>query len=272
MYLSFTHIAESELRAAFGPVVDRLLANGIDLRETPVEVAPIAHYHMGGIEVDEHMATRVTGLYAAGEAVGGAGGANRLSGNAITEALVFGEIAGREAAAYLHGSSPRTVPAEAPGPLRERRAKGGKTNGQTDRGVPDVAALGELRALMWRHVGPFRTRTGLEIALARIRDLRDEHVGGVPTCGEAVYANTLFDAYELRDALTVAEAVAGSALAREESRGAHQREDFPQTDPGFQLHVYASSSAGQVEIACGALLSQSHRRVIDARGATWISP
>ena len=97
-YLSFQHIPEEKLREAFGPVIDRLAENGIDLTKMPVEVAPIAHYHMGGVRVDEALETRVRNLFAAGELVAGANGANRLSGNAITEALVFGEIAGQGAA------------------------------------------------------------------------------------------------------------------------------------------------------------------------------
>ena len=97
-YLSFQHCSETALREAFGPVIDRLARNGIDLTKMPVEVAPIAHYHMGGVVADERMETEVPGLLVAGEAVGGANGANRLSGNAITEALVFGRRAGRSAA------------------------------------------------------------------------------------------------------------------------------------------------------------------------------
>src|SRR5438477_11665909 len=97
-YLSFQHCSEAELRAAFGPVIDRLAKNNIDLTRTAIEVAPMAHYHMGGVIADERMATELPGLFAAGEAVGGANGANRLSGNAITEALVFGARAGRSAA------------------------------------------------------------------------------------------------------------------------------------------------------------------------------
>src|SRR3954452_10848308 len=100
VYLSFAHCSESELRAAFGPVIDRLLANRIDLTKMPVEVAPIAHYHMGGIVADAGMRTDLPGLFAAGEAVGGANGANRLSGNAVTEALVFGRRAGHAAARH----------------------------------------------------------------------------------------------------------------------------------------------------------------------------
>src|SRR6185295_11926424 len=98
-YLSFQHVPEARLREAFGPVIDRLAANGIDLTKMPVEVAPIAHYHMGGVPADARMQTGLPGLLVAGEAVGGANGANRLSGNAITEALVFGRQAGRTAAA-----------------------------------------------------------------------------------------------------------------------------------------------------------------------------
>ena len=113
VFLSFEHLGEGELRDAFGPVIDRLAANGIDLTRRPIEVSPIAHYHMGGVRVDETMETCVPGLYAAGEAVGGASGANRLSGNAIPEALVFGETAGRHAATKCGEAR-----AEAPG--RER--------------------------------------------------------------------------------------------------------------------------------------------------------
>ena len=98
-YLSFQHCKPAALREAFGPVIDRLAANGIDLIDVPVEVAPIAHYHMGGVKADAAMATDVPRLFVAGEIVGGAHGANRLSGNALTEAFVFGRRAGRSAAA-----------------------------------------------------------------------------------------------------------------------------------------------------------------------------
>ena len=75
-------------------MIDRLAANGIDLTRMPVEVAPIAHYHMGGIKVAPSFESDIANLFAAGEAIGGANGANRLSGNAITEALVFGRFSG----------------------------------------------------------------------------------------------------------------------------------------------------------------------------------
>ncbi|HEX6440566.1 MAG TPA: FAD-binding protein, partial [Stellaceae bacterium] len=110
VYLSFTHVPKADLEEAFGPVIDRLAGNGIDLTRMPVEVAPIAHYHMGGVAADVRMQTELPGLLVAGEAVGGANGANRLSGNAITEALVFGRQAGRTAAA--RAKAVRAVPAK----------------------------------------------------------------------------------------------------------------------------------------------------------------
>src|SRR5712664_3697216 len=112
-WLSFQHCSERELRAAFGPVIDRLAANGIDLTCQPIEVAPIAHYHMGGIRVDADMRTAVPHIFAAGEAVGAANGANRLSGNAITEALVFGRRAGQRAAALAASTAMPAVNAAA---------------------------------------------------------------------------------------------------------------------------------------------------------------
>src|SRR5471030_2808131 len=100
VYLSFQHIDAQKLKDALGPVIEIFERNNIDLTKQPVEIFPIAHYQMGGVEVTEDMASSIPGLYAAGELAGGANGANRLSGNALPEALVFGERAGEKAAQY----------------------------------------------------------------------------------------------------------------------------------------------------------------------------
>ena len=139
-YLSFTHVGEAALREAFGPVIDRLRVNGIDLTEAPVEVAPIAHYHMGGIQVDMALGARVPGLYAAGEAVGGANGANRLSGNAITEALVFGQRAGASAAFEAARTACLAAGRRASGPgYACRAARGTGRDGDGSRAVRRIA-------------------------------------------------------------------------------------------------------------------------------------
>ena len=244
VYLSFEHLGEGELREAFGPVVDRLAANGIDLTRRPIEVSPIAHYHMGGVRVDAEMSTGVPGLYAAGEAVGGASGANRLSGNAIPEALVFGETAGRHAArsAGKAGRSAWSQEAARPHLGRlvanggRREANGAKrTAGAAGSRPVAGAALGELRAeladLMWEDVGVLRTGAGLASALDRIRALR-LRLEALPVPGEGPYPLARQDWFDLRGGLMAAESIALAALRRTESRGAHQREDYPDTDPG----------------------------------------
>jgi succinate dehydrogenase/fumarate reductase flavoprotein subunit len=230
VYLSFEHCSAGELRAAFGPVIDRLAGNGIDLTRMPVEVAPIAHYHMGGLRIDATMQTCVAGLYAAGEAVGGANGANRLSGNAITEALAFGRRAGSRAAAHAarssaHGWTDRAAE-RAIARLRSTAA-----------GAPQInqpRAIVELQSLMSDAVGPLRDAGKLAHALERITGLRDA-IGAQPPPARGYDARRL-DWLDLDNMLLTAEAVTRAALARTESRGAHQREDHPATSEDWRAN------------------------------------
>jgi succinate dehydrogenase/fumarate reductase flavoprotein subunit len=177
------------------------------------------------------METCVPGLYAAGEAVGGANGANRLSGNAIPEAFVFGERAGRFAAKYARGRNRSWVADAAIGHVDQLNAMIGR---QTDANG-EKAALGgmwaELQRLMWEKVGVLRTGDKLTSALTRIRDMRTE-LESVAPADDNEFNLTLQDWYDLRSALLTAESVTLAAINRTESRGAHQREDFEQTDPG----------------------------------------
>ena len=221
-WLSFQHCSEPVLRGAFGPVIKRLAENGIDLTRQPIEVAPIAHYHMGGVRVDTDMRTSVPHLFAAGEAVGGANGANRLSGNAITEAFTFGQRAGERAAALAAGAAM---------PLLEVPVL--RPPAQTS-DVNPAAEIASLQALMHSHVGPLRTRSGLEKALQDIMALAP--LCAQPGAPRAGLDPEWIDLQDLRNMRLVAECVARAALRREESRGAHQRADFPDTDPARDHH------------------------------------
>jgi succinate dehydrogenase / fumarate reductase flavoprotein subunit len=243
-YLSFEHCSAAALRNAFGPVIDRLAANGIDLTKIPVEVAPIAHYHMGGVCADAAMATDVPGLYAAGEVVGGANGANRLSGNAITEALVFGRRAGKSAAMQAQATARRTLRA------RDSRAAldllGAPAAG---RDAPNTAAMiARLQAMMAEDVGPFRTAEKLRRALNGIAALKEE-LGERPAGPAAAFDLQRLEWFDLRNMLAVAQAVAQSALNRNESRGAHQREDFPAAGEPWQLHQRVHWRDGALRIS-----------------------
>ena len=241
-YLDFRHIAERELRAAFGPVIDRLLKNGIDLNKMPVEVGPMAHYHMGGIRVSTNMESRIKGLYAAGEAVGGANGANRLSGNAITEAFVFGERAGSSAARAVQQTSIAwnqiAVDAHAE-PIRELVSRRSKN------GVSPAACQTELQNLMWKMVGPFRTGDKLAAALERIKAMRRE-LPNLSIGSEEPFNLDIQDWLELRAMLSTAEMVVTAALARTESRGAHQREDFPDSNAALEKNQVLELSDGKL--------------------------
>lgn len=240
-YLSFQHVPEAEIRKAFGPVVDRLAENGIDLAKGPVEVAPIAHYHMGGIRVDDLMQTGVPGLYACGEAVGGANGANRLSGNAITEAFVFGARAGRSAAQRAAKDKAMwTADAAQPAIDLLRSA--------TRRDAPNPAAtIVRLQAVMADDVGPFRTDAKLRDAIAAIAQLKAE-VGEVPVASADAFDPVLADWLDLRNMLAVAHSVAFPALARTESRGAHQRDDHLGLDDGWSVNQIVSMKGGAISL------------------------
>ena len=227
-WLSFEHCSETQLRAAAGPVIDRLAKNGIDLTKQAIEVAPIAHYHMGGVKADAAMATRVPGLFVAGEAVGGANGANRLSGNAITEALVFGRKAGKNAAERASRQG-----AQRAGASLFNAACSKLSRGALARDANPASMIEELQALMQKDVGPFRTGTGLARALERIGSLQRGLPAMKPPSGKP-YDTELVDWLDLSTMLGVARCVTESALSRTESRGAHQREDFPGMDPAWQ--------------------------------------
>jgi succinate dehydrogenase/fumarate reductase flavoprotein subunit len=239
-YLSFEHCSAQALRVAFGPVIDRLAANNIDLTKMPVEVAPIAHYHMGGVAADPRMETEVPGLMVAGEAVGGANGANRLSGNAITEALVFGRRAGRSAAERARGGRHGFRPADARAATTLVAADGGPN-------LDTAAMVLALQATMADDVGPFRIAGKLTRALAAIDELATA-LGERPAGDAKPFDMRRIDWLDLRNMLLVARVVAQAALRRTESRGAHQREDFPGMLPQWQINQRARLRDGRIAL------------------------
>jgi succinate dehydrogenase/fumarate reductase flavoprotein subunit len=250
-YLSFQHCSETALREAFGPVIDRLAKNRIDLTKMPVEVAPIAHYHMGGIVADECMATELPGLFAAGEAVGGANGANRLSGNAITEAVVFGRRAGASAALRA-----QQLPRHAFAPQHARAILPLLATNGNGSAINTAAIIERLQAVMAQQVGPFRTQAKLKHALAAIEDMLTE-IGELPAGDGRRFDLSRVEWFDLRNMLLVARTVTLSALARAESRGAHQREDFPEMLPPWQKNQIARLDNGRIALTRSEMVSQA---------------
>ena len=204
-------------------------ANGIDLTKRTIEVSPIAHYHMGGIRVNRQTETGIPGLYGAVEAVGGANGANRLSGNAIPEAFVFGERAGKFAADYARGRNRSWSDAAAEEHLDRLKSVIGR---QTDANG-EKAALGEM--------GRAACRCGTRLRAADRRQ-NDRCTGlAYKICGTSRWHRARGRHRIQHDPAGLVRSAVGasdggiSALAainRTESRGAHQREDFEEIDPG----------------------------------------
>jgi succinate dehydrogenase/fumarate reductase flavoprotein subunit len=232
-----------------GPFIEIFERNNIDLTKQPVEIFPIAHYQMGGVEVDVDMASSVPGLYAAGELAGGANGANRLSGNALPEAVVFGERAGEKAAQYASRSKTVKWDDKAAKPHLDllRQVSDQNMGG----GVSPARLMGELKMLMWEKVGAFRNGRDLEGARTRIRAMRRSDLDGLTVSAQSTYNTSLVEWLELRNGLLAAEAVATAALARQESRGAHQRDDFPKADDRYLANQRLSLNGDELASAFG---------------------
>ncbi len=212
---------------------------GLDPIEEPIPVRPVAHYSMGGIEADINGKTRVEGIWVAGEAAcTGLHGANRLGTNSTAECLAWGAITGREAAKYVGEAGDVSRAPEDHVREEERRifedlmGRDGKENLYQLRQ--------ELRETMIEAAGVFRTGDGLKEGLRKVREIRERFKEiRVEDKGRA-YNTNLINALETENLIDVAEVLLAGALAREESRGAHSRRDFPKRDDeGWLKHTLA---------------------------------
>ncbi|WP_246079670.1 FAD-binding protein [Paenibacillus piri] len=226
-YLDFRMVPEAKLKEAFGPVIDILNKQGVDLTKDMVEVAPMAHFTMGGIRVNTSMETTVPGLFACGELIYGMHGANRLSGNAITETLVTGRIAAEVASKVGRKPASDRLQAELEQELKRLERLWYPREVDKDE-VSMLSVKRELQKLMWEGAGPLRTEASLSRALDRLREL-GERVEGVALAKQSYYALTLVEKIELIHMLKLSESIIIGALARRESRGAHVRLDYNQS-------------------------------------------
>src|SRR5918999_38498 len=205
----------------------------LDISREPMEVAPTAHYTMGGIVVDpETHATGVDGLYAAGECVGGLHGANRLGGNSLGGALIAGKRAGESAAAF---SLEREVFSRSRRAIQEALDELGElTRPGEELGRP---LQRRLRDVMWERAGVVRTEDGLRQGLDELASIR-EAAASVDVRPGAEGWTDLAHAVDLRAGLVAAEATLRSAIERRETRGAQIRADYPDLDPTLQVNIH----------------------------------
>jgi succinate dehydrogenase / fumarate reductase flavoprotein subunit len=255
VYLDISHRDRDFIVERLPRMYERFQELGVDMAEEPVEVAPTAHYGMGGVVVDETGETEVDGLYAIGETMAGVHGANRLGGNSLAETIAFGEVAGEVIADRLErASSARTDEARlhdaATAHLRDLRALA-DSDGAND----PAALLDDLRALLREHAGILRDEEGLAAGLDRLEELRSRAADlavGDPTSRSYEFA------LNLGFGLTVADAVLRTARERTESRGAHFRTDFPETDDEWRRSlVVERDSVGAATLSTESVGSPS---------------
>ncbi|HSK09242.1 MAG TPA: FAD-binding protein, partial [Vicinamibacterales bacterium] len=244
LHLDLTHLGADRINSRL-PLIREVCIKfiGVDPIDQPIPIRPVAHYSMGGIETDINGLTRVPGIWAAGEAAAvSLHGANRLGSNSTGECLVWGGITGGEIAAAL-----ASLPAPAPAPETLLAQRRGHIRELLDRqGDENMYALRrELRTMMDRDVGVFRTREGLCHGLTVVREIRERTARApVPDKG-TLYNSNLFHALELENLLDLAEVTIVGAIARQESRGAHARRDFDtRDDEGWLKHTLAWYTGG----------------------------
>jgi len=200
---------------------------GVDPIETPIPVRPGAHYQMGGVRTNQWGETEVAGLYAAGEcACVSVHGANRLGGNSLLETIVFGRRAGQRAGDYVSRIAPRGLTDVA---LRAEEARIRRLMASTGR-ERAWEIRDELGKVMSQNLGIFRTEKSTRQALQIIQDLKVRASRVWLQDHGKIFNTDLIQALELRSLVEIAETIVAGALAREESRGAHYRSDFPRRD------------------------------------------
>jgi succinate dehydrogenase/fumarate reductase flavoprotein subunit len=250
-YLDFRMVPEPKLKEAFGSTIDLLSRQGIDLTKDLVEVAPMAHFTMGGIKINTQMETTIEGLYACGELINGMHGANRLSGNALTEAFVSGRIAGEQAARL------QTSVTWSDERVKEEFARledlWHPRQVSQDEGSM-LAIKHELQKVMWEGAGPLRTEEKLVAARQQLAALRDRVVR-IALAKSSAYVLGFVEKVELLHMIMLGEAIVEGALLRKETRGAHVRLDYEQPyeqpvsiqykrhrDGAWELHSHRLSS------------------------------
>jgi succinate dehydrogenase/fumarate reductase flavoprotein subunit len=236
VWIDVSHLGAEFVETNFAGMRERCLRVGPDLARERVEVFPTAHFNMGGVRIDRNGFTNLEGLFAAGEDSSGVHGANRLGGNGVAESTVFGARVGDAVAQWVkqnqHGelSGEQIEYAEA---AAEQFLKG--QSGETP-----FALREELGRVMWDRVGIVRDERGLSTALGHIAEL-SRQLEQIGVAGGRAFNLSWQQALDMRNLLLASELIARSALLRQESRGAHYRDDFPKIDhTNWLKNIYIS--------------------------------
>jgi fumarate reductase flavoprotein subunit len=226
VYIQMSHLGPDNVRKQFKGMVERCGDCGFDLASELVEVVPTAHYMMGGVVFAADCSTALPGLFAAGEDTGGVHGANRLGGNGVANSTVFGGIAGDEMALWVRKQAASLEPdlAAVSRSIAIHEAPFAVPRGSVE---PIREALFDC---MWEDVGILRSGQGLRRALSSLAELETQLSGVGVADNDRAFNLSWHDWLNLKSLISVSQVIAASALAREDSRGAHFREDHPDAD------------------------------------------
>ena len=251
VHLDLRHLGKEKIDKRLPSVRDICIHfGGFNPVETPIPIQPAQHYSMGGIDVDVGCASPVEGFYAAGEcACVSVHGANRLGGNSLLDAAVFGKISGVSASRYVTGSQEAASAEEVLQTEIGKRRR--KVEGflQKDTGQNVFQLLNRLKAVMSDKAGIFRNQQDLSAALEEIRTLREDFKSSYLRSPHLYYCQEFVTFSEFDSMLDIAEVITLGALTRQETRGSHFRTDFPQRDDQEWLkHTLMTYHDGKPEI------------------------
>ena len=225
VFISMGHLGPDNVRRKFKGMVKRCADCGFDLAVGKVKVVPTAHYFMGGVVVDTNARTDIEGLYVAGEDAGGAHGSNRLGGNGVANSTVYGGVAGDTMGMEIRNMGALRDPDETILSAEIERAQR-----PFAKNVGRIHSLrNSLQEAMWKDVGVMRTQVGMKRGLNRIAEIKSELLETGVDSTNLAFNLTWHDWLNMASLTEISEVIAKAGLIRENSRGAHFREDFPES-------------------------------------------
>jgi succinate dehydrogenase / fumarate reductase, flavoprotein subunit len=244
VWLDITHLRKEVIQERLTTMYEQFQKlDGIDISKEKMEVAPTAHYSMGGVVVDMKCRTKVKGLFAVGEVISQIHGANRLGGNSLLDTMVFGRIAGSEAARFAKEVLEKRKTGT-PSSLLQSNVNNQKNSGVFIAKEP-IKFRNEIHELMKQNAGIVREETKLQDGLKRILELRNEFYSNNDNINIKEFeidddnGENIVLTWQVKSSLIACEAIIRSALMRQESRGAHYRSDFPKLDDKrWKVNIY----------------------------------
>jgi succinate dehydrogenase / fumarate reductase flavoprotein subunit len=251
IWLDVTHLPKAKILERLPTMYDQFKRIArVDISKEKMEVAPTAHYSMGGVKVDSKCQTDIKGLFAVGEVAGQVHGANRLGGNSLLGTVVFGKIAGREAATKVAREKKRTINGKSSSIL-------GITYNQYKTLSPTLFAVkhplrihSQVQQVMQENAGIIREASKLQKGIKKISELEKIFYSKNSVLKSFKKYENVVSTWEVKSALVVCETVLRSALMRQESRGAHYRSDFPdRDDTKWKVNIYCRKSGREMVLS-----------------------